>query len=64
MSTYELKGYKILKEIGAGTYGVVFLAEDTQRRNQCIIKKIKIKDIRTVEKQAITQEVLLTIIPG
>ncbi|XP_025929477.1 serine/threonine-protein kinase Nek5 [Apteryx rowi] len=51
--------YEIIKEIGEGSFGKVFLAKGKVNNEQCVIKEINLTKMPVKEKEASQKEVLL-----
>ncbi|NXG27177.1 NEK5 kinase, partial [Dromaius novaehollandiae] len=51
--------YEIIKEIGEGSFGKVFLAKGKVNNEQCVIKEINLTKMHVKEKEASQKEVIL-----
>lgn len=51
--------YEIVKSIGSGSFGQVYLARHKREEKLYVIKKIKIKDMPQKDKENTEQEVFL-----
>ncbi|NWX90238.1 NEK5 kinase, partial [Nothoprocta pentlandii] len=54
-----MDNYEIIKEIGEGSFGKVFLAKGKVNNEQCVIKEISLTKMPVKEKEASQKEVIL-----
>ncbi|KAM8821542.1 serine/threonine-protein kinase Nek5 [Eudromia elegans] len=54
-----MDNYEIIKEIGEGSFGKVFLAKGKVNSEQCVIKEISLTKMSVKEKEASQKEVVL-----
>ena len=58
----EMDKYEMLRKLGQGTYGTVFLCRHRSSGRQCVMKRLQLNSLNERERRAALQEASLAVV--